>query len=346
MERISMKTALRRIVSGIFASGALASGQAAPYTNFIRQTQMPTGVQWDVSVEAVGEQLSALAINPGGARFDLWAIKSSPLTNYLIDTSYVGAYVPMAGVVIRSEDPYAAIPRTRADRPFYVDVTVKGLLTGETDPVASKSVKLLRHVQSYGVGGNGVGLNRTQATMLSQVVISTNCTQRLSYILTSVPGTDRTKVRGEERFSVFSLEDYQSPESQIASRYIQIWPVADGSISSGLVQDQTIRQLVPQITLTLNDLYPKSRTYAQVYQGEPRLGVVGTVVPGSVLVINTSVPKSQVLVLRGYDAIFNKDGRWTMEILTVTPFGTDRLSYVSFNLNRTIEVNGTFTTIE
>jgi hypothetical protein len=35
-----------------------------------------------------------------------------------------------------------------------------------------------------------------------------------------------------------------------------------------------------------------------------------------------------------------------MEILTTTPFGTDRLSHVSFSLDRTIQVNGSFTTIE
>jgi hypothetical protein len=35
-----------------------------------------------------------------------------------------------------------------------------------------------------------------------------------------------------------------------------------------------------------------------------------------------------------------------MELLTVTPFGTDRLSHVTFTLDRTIAVNGSFTTIE
>jgi len=53
-----------------------------------------------------------------------------------------------------------------------------------------------------------------------------------------------------------------------------------------------------------------------------------------------------VLSLTNYDSIFDSDGRWTMELLTSTPFGIDRLSYVSFDLDRTIEMNGTFTTIE
>jgi hypothetical protein len=324
---------------------SLVSADTVSYTNFIRQVQMPSGVQWDASVAATGSQLSPLAINPGGARFELRTVKPSPLTSYLLDTRYVGTYVPQAGVVIRTEDPYPTIPRTRADRPFYVEVTVAGLLSGATVPDASKSAKLLRHVQSYGVGGTGVSLDRTQATLLSQAMITTNGMQTLTYTLNSVPGADRTKVQGEERFSVFSLEDYQAPESQLASQFIQIWPVADGSIA-GLTLNQVIRSTVPQVTLTLNDLYPSSTTYAQIYMDNPQLGVTGTTVPGSVLVINESVPQSRVLTLQGYDAVFDADGRWTMELLTVTPFGIDRLAYVSFDVHRTIEVNSTLTTVE
>ena len=56
---------------------------------------------------------------------------------------------------IRSEDPYTEIPRTRADRPFEWRSPSMACLHGATDPDASKSVKLLRHVQSYGVKGTG-----------------------------------------------------------------------------------------------------------------------------------------------------------------------------------------------
>ena len=342
-----MKALLLRSFPVFLAAGALASAQTATYTNFIRQAQLPTGVQWDATVAATGTQLSALAIDPGGARFELWTVKSTPLTSYLLDSRYVGTYVPMASVVIRSQDPYPAIPRTRADRPFYVDIVVTGLLNGATDPAASKSAKLLRHVQSYGVGGTGVSIDRTQATFFSQASLSTNGPRTLTYAVTSVPGADRVKVRGEERFSVFSLEDpdCQAPESQLASQYIQIWPVADGSIT-GLVQDQVIRSTVPQVTLTLNDLYPYSTTYTQVYKGDPQLGISGTIVPGSALVVNETIPQNRVLLVRGYEAVFNENGRWTMELLTVTPFGIDRLAYVSFDLDITMKVRATSTTVE
>lgn len=339
-----MIRAIRQLLL-LFVTAALSRGQVVTYTNFIRQVQLPSGVQYDASVAATGEQLSPLEINPGGARFELWTVNSTPLTSYLLDTRYVGAYVPIGQVALRSEDPYPTIPRTRADRPFFVDLSVSGLLSGATDPEASRTVRLLRHVQSYGVGGTGIGIDRSQAILLSQSSINSNGTQTLTYAVTSIPGSDRTKIRGEERFSIFSLPDYQAPSSQLASGFIQIWPVADGSIS-GIASGQKIRFTLPTVVLSINDIYPNSRIYAQVYRGDPRLNQTGTVVPGSVLVLNESVPQNRTITLRNYDEAFDADGRWTMELLTTTPFGTDRLAFVSFDLDRTLKVNGTVTTIE
>jgi hypothetical protein len=219
------------------------------------------------------------------------------------------------------------------------------LRTEASAPAASKSVKLLRHVQSYGANGTGAGIDRNQASLIHQVSLTNNAVHRLAYGVNSVPGTNRSKVRGEERFSVFSLEDYQAPESQIASLYVQIWPVADGTIA-GITQGQVVRFNLPSLTFTLNDLYPDSRTYAQVYKGSPQLGTEGTVVPGSALIVYEPVPQNRVLTVNNWDTLVNSDGVWTMELLTATPFGIDRLAFVSFVVDRTIEVNGAVHTIE
>ena len=352
---------MKTLIPGIFAAslscGAGFAVETISYANFIRQWQMPSDVSWDASstVAANGTQLSALAINPGGARFDLWTMKSSSLTGlteYLLDTSYVGSYVPIASIVIRSEDMSGAVPRTRADRPYFVDVTVSGLRSGASDPEPSKSVKFLRHVQSYGVNGTGIGIDRTQATLISQSSITTNGTQNLTYAITMIPGADRSKIRGEERYSVFSLEDYQAPESQLASKYIQVWPIPQATIG-GIAPNQLIRYSLPTVNITLTDLYPSSTVYAQVYKGEQQLGVTGTIVPGSGRVVTEASPKDITLTLTDYDSVFPSDGRWTIEMITVTPFGTERArtpsgvpATVTFDLDRTIEVNSSFTTIE
>jgi hypothetical protein len=345
-----MKPIIHCIAAASLLSGMGQAAEVISYTNYIRQFQMPEGTTWDASsaVEANGSQLSALAINPGGARFELHTVKSSSvsgLSSYTLDSSYVGTYVPVATVVVRSEDATSEVPRTRADRPFYVDISVSGLLSGPTDPEPSKSVKFLRHVQSYGVDGTGVGIDRTQATLLTQTSITTNGEQTLTFALNSVPGADRSKVRGEERFSIFSLEDYQAPESQLGSQYIQVWPVADGTIS-GIASNQKIRFSLPTLTLALNDLYPFSTTYAQAYKGQAVLGKTGAILPGSQRIFNEPEPQDRVLSLSNYDSVFDSDGQWTIELVTKTPFGIDRLDYVTFELDRTIRMNGSFTTIE
>lgn len=328
-----------------------AQNTAEGFTNFIRQVQLPyepDRITRDVYVSSTsgddGAILSPLEINPGGARFELHTVKASPLTSYLLDTRYVGSYVPIANVAIRSGDPYSQIPRTRADMPFYVDITVDGLLNGADDPEASKKVKLLRHTQSYG-GGDGTAIDRSQAPLYSQSFITTNGSNTLTYQVTAIPGADRSKVRGEERFSVFSIEDYQAPASQLASMFVQIWPVATGTIS-GITNGQEIRFKAPDLTFTISDIYPDSQIYAQIYPGNQALGTEGSILPGSALVINETVPQDRTLSVSNWDFAITGDGIWTVELLTHTPFGVDRLQWITFIVDRTITVNGSVTTIE
>lgn len=324
-----------------------SSGRALAndYTFFIRQIQMPDAAEWDVSVAQQGSQQSPLAINPNGARFELWTVKANPLTSYLLDTTYVNSYIPVAQVSIRSEDPYSVIPRTRADRPFEVTVTVNGLSTDPAAPPAAKELKLLRHVQQYAPNENGATVNRGQATLLSQGSVNSNGDHVLTYTVTSIPGADRTKVRGEERFSVFSLEDYQAPESQLASKFIQVWPMTDMAIH-GITSGEIIKGTAPNVNVQLTDLYPDSYTYVQVYEGNPQLGTLGAKVPGAAIVVDSSVPRDEMIKLKDWDAAIATDGIWTMEIVTVTPFGTDRLGYVSFTVDRAIKVNGAVTSAD
>lgn len=317
---------------------------AQTYTNFIRQVQVFSNAEWQVPVAKEGQQLSPLAIDPGGARFELWTVDGVEVKDYLLDHKYVGAYVPQASVAIETEDPYVTIPRTRADRPFTVKITLNGMLTDPSAPLAARVVELQQHVQSYGTGV-GIGLDRDQATLLGQGYIGQNGTYVLSYPLNNIPGADRSKVRGEERFTINSLPDYQAPASQLSSKYVQIWPVADGSIA-GIEDAQQLRFTVPPITLTYNDLYPDSRTYAQIYKGAPSLGTVGEVVGGSAVVISDAIPQDRTLVIGDWDKTIFESGQWTIEVLTETPFGTDRLDYVTFNINRDLSVNGAVTTVE
>lgn len=348
-----------RLPSIITAAAALLSpplmaNTGSTFTNFIRQVQIAAGapesdwVEWDLqNIQPAGEDLSPLAIDPGGARFELWTVKgTTPPVNYLLDSRYVGTYVPIAQVTIRSEDPYASIPRTRADRPFWVDIKVSGLLSGAGDPAASKSINLLHHMQSYGTTGTGVGIDRTQATLLGTQSMTQNGTTTLTFAANSIPGTNRAKVRGEERFSGFSLADYQAPASQLASQFIQIWPVASGSIS-GITNHQQVRYTLPPMTFTVNDVYPGSSVIVQAYKGAPALNTEGTAIPGGGKNYSSeTVPVNHLESVSDYGSVFDEDGQWTVELLTETPFGLERLDYITFMLDRTLEMNGAVNTID
>jgi hypothetical protein len=333
------------IIFACLSVAASIEGDAQDYTNFVRQIQVNSGAEWEVSVAQSGEQLSPLAINPGGARFELWTVESATLDDYLLDQKYVGAYVPQASLTILSEDPYVTRVRTRADRPFDVVLKINGMLADPTSPAAARMVNLQHFAQTYGASGVGIGIDTNLATLLTEGTVDTNGVHTYAYTSHSVPATNISKARGEERFTVLSLPDYQAPVAQIDSETIQIWPVADGSIS-GLVDGDSLRFLAPDLTVTLNDLYPDSRTYAQVYQGQPALGTEGIIVPGSAIVISDAIPHDRVLILDDWDSVIEESGTWTMELLTETPFGVDRLTYVTFTINRDIEVNGTVTTVE
>jgi hypothetical protein len=344
----------------VLAAPAVVQAQSgSAFTNFVRQVQLPqpAGTIRDEAVSAKGSTQSPLAIDPDGARFELWTIKNTnPPQEFLLAEQYVGTYVPQALVTIWTADPYTEIPRTRADQPFMVNVTIAGLLSTAGAPVAAQAVDFQHHVQSYGVNGTGVGINRTQATLLGTSEINQNSPLNepftYSFTVNQVPGVDRAKVRGEERFTILSKDDNQGPDYHVpaqilASRFIQVWPVADGSIA-GISNNQLIRFALPRVTLTVNDAYPDSDTYAQVYKGGPALGTEGVIVPGSSKVIKDTIPQNLSLVLEDYDAVFDEggDGQWTMELLTSTPFGIDRLAYVTFFLDRTIQMNGSVTTHE
>ncbi|WP_367873909.1 hypothetical protein [Luteolibacter sp. Populi] len=332
----------------------LAHAQAT-FSNQIRQVQLPSGVDWRVNnVAASASALSPLAIDPGGARFELWTTKNvNPPIDYLLAEQYVGTYVPQATVAIFTGDSYNIIPRTRCNEPFTVRLSVAQLLSDAGAPDASKAIDFEHYVQSYGATGTGVNLNRAQATQIESLAIEHNSPEgnpfTFVYPIIQIAGSNRAKVRGEERFTAMSLEDYQVMPQVLASQFVQIWPVADGAIS-GITNGQLIRFALPNVTLTANDVYPDSHTYAQVYKGAPTLGRTGFIVPGSSRLIKDTIPHNLTLSLSNYESAFNEvedsDGQWTMELLTSTPFGVDRLAYVTFNLNRTIQMNASVTTQE
>ncbi|MBB5351941.1 hypothetical protein HNR46_002180 [Haloferula luteola] len=338
----------------LLAFGALAAtSSAAGYTNYIRQVMLETTpeIHWDLeNVAAKGEGISPAALSLSGSRYELWTVKNADTSgtsavSYLLDTAFVSAYSPAAEIVIHTLDPDGGdIPRTRVDQPFSVDVTVSGLLTGDDAPAASKSVRLLHHTQSYG-DTYGENVDRSQANLFDQRVIESNGVTTLEYEMTNLTGADLTQVRGEERFSVYTHSENGALDEQLASRFVKVWPLTRVQIL-GLEWGETYRFEMPQVTIEVDDMYPKSYTYTQIYKGAPSLGTVGTKIPQAQKQIDQSKPLSRTWVIGNLGSLIDEDGQWTLEVVTETVFGVERLALMTFEVDRSLEVRSLLSTLE
>jgi len=329
-----MKTTLAILALGC----ASLHGAGEGYVNFIRQNQQGTSVIWDMPVIPVGNAPSALALESGGALFQLWTIEQAKAKDFLLDQKLVGAYLPKADVKISTLDPYSLIPRTRVDQPFTVQIDVSGLLVGMNLPISADRVLLEHHLANYTKEQLGFSLQQAiSGTPASSGYIQANGATVLKFPVSSLRHSDPTKASGEEHFVVHALAEGGVTQTQIASAMVQVWPIASGEIK-GIQPGDELRFQMPKIELILNDLYPRSDTYVQVYKGAAALGKEGIRLEGSHLVLDQDRSDSRVIPLSGFDNTFEEDGTYTMEIVHETPFGVERLSHVSFQVRRTLQV--------
>jgi hypothetical protein len=321
----------------LLSSAAFAADE--PFVNFIRQTQQETGVVWAMPVESHGNAASPLVLEGKGSAFQLWTVEQATAKEYLLDQKLVGSYLPVASVVVTTLDPYTKVPRTRADQPFTVTYQISGLLSGAGVPDAATRVLMEHYAVNYTAGQKSIPLTTAlSGKPLDSAYIATNGTAKLSFPVTSLTAKDPTQATGEEHFVIHALSDGTLTQTQIAAGSVQVWPVASGSIA-GVTEGQRIRYNSPPLTVTLKDLYPSSYTWLQVYEGKPKLNSEGVTLEGSQLVLDQDTPQSDILSVSRYDKAFPKDGTYTIELLTQTPFGIDRLHYVTVEIDRTLEIH-------
>ncbi|WP_411827254.1 hypothetical protein [Luteolibacter sp. AS25] len=301
------------------------------YYNFIRQTQqLATNVTWDMPVESEGSSAAALLVEDGGSLFQLWTINKETAADYLLDQKLVGTYLPKGNITINTVDSYNDVPRIRADQPFSVDFNVSNLLTGDDIPLAAKNVLIEQHVPSSTVA-NLIGNLLTTIEAISGVpltygYISTNGITTVNYLSTSIEASDPRKAAGEEHFVMHALSDGEFEQTQIASAYLQVWPMSDGTIS-GIEDNEEITGTPPPLTIALNDLYPDSSTEVRLYSSD---NPEGTVLPDSVLVLDQEFPENRVLVVEDYGHLLTGDENHTLQLLTTTPFDTLVLDEIPF----------------
>ncbi|HEX7262029.1 MAG TPA: hypothetical protein VF258_09455 [Luteolibacter sp.] len=328
----------------IALTGLDASAQTANSVNFIRQNQQETGVVWDMPVETTGAASSALALEEKGALFQLWSIDQKTAHEYLLDQKLVGTYHPKADVKIATLDPYTVVPRTRVDKPFTVEIAVDGLLTGSTLPDAATKVLLEQHIQSY--AADEIALDPVKVasnTPHATTTITQNGKTVIKFPASSLTATDPTKASGEEHFIVHALADGNIAQSQIASGKMQVWPVASGAIL-GITPGMTYRLRVPTVTLKLNDLYPRSDTQFMLYEGSQIDSAAGIQI--NAFPWDSNAPKTTTITSNELDNAFEKNGTYTVALVSTTIYGTELLcDPITFSINRTINVNTMLVTL-
>ncbi len=332
---------------GLFPSDARSE-------NIVRQTQLSSGVQYDfITGNDQGTAQSSLPIEEGGASYELFARGSAWDTNlYFLDRKIVGFYLPKSEIILETEDQTHewaganGVRRTRADRPFSVAIRVWGLTPNDPEaPDAAKKTLYTHTAQNYDDTYTPNG--NAEYTLASYYMGNSN--PEITPVYTQLTPASPTKAMGIERFTVSTLKDETVRQTSIVDeKMLIVWPISEAFIE-GMEPGAKIRDNLPKIIVRYKDLYPASLSYMQIYKGPENLGTVGTLIPSTQRWHNTTVPQNEVISLENWENLIPEDGTYTLEILSCTPFDNwqpERLSSVTFSVNRKIKLNGQVTTSE
>jgi len=343
----------KSLLAGLIITGAIP---AYAEVDFIEQIEHASDIIYHVYVDGPqegesknGDQISPMPIGETGSTYHLYSTGLAPDNSvYLLDEKYVAAYTPTTTISITSEDPHPN-PRTRADEPFTVDIKVEGLLQKTIDtPKAALNVYIQQLSINYDPLLDRARADGTTEELLTDdfFIVENAEIQRTG--MTKLTSDTFFKERGEEVFRAYALPDTNLDWLQIASGKIQIWPIADASIS-GVTHGQQITRSLPNIAVDLTDLYPDSSTKLQIYEGPQTLGTTGTIIEGSLVTFNSITPQDAQILVSNWDSYATVDGEYTIEVITSTPFDNrapERLAWITFEIDRTIILHGSVTSSE
>lgn len=138
-------------------------------------------------------------------------------------------------------------------------------------PLAARQVLLDHNVSKYEGGYEPENLGAEQD--FAQRMIYENGSSEIVFETGNIPGTDPYHDAGVEAFRLYALPDGEVAQTEIAVAKVQVWPMAEGQIVG--LDAETDYDTIPEVRIPLNNLYPKSETWAQIYPGTPSLGTEG-----------------------------------------------------------------------
>jgi hypothetical protein len=320
----------------------------------IRQVQKVNGqsLTYDFALTGDSGQIVSKPIPSTDATFYLYTqvTSGSTTTLRLLDQKTVGTYLPAAKVKILSKDP--AVPaRTRIDESYGVEIEISGMSIAPEAPAYAKQLQVRRGYALYDPETRTTTPTTAKGEYLNTFEFKSNGKFEASAFpwLPWTPAEETHQAMGEEYFKVLTYPDASTPQSVLASASIKIWPLAEVTIT-GIEEGKTY-VAPPTGEISLKNLYPKSTTYAQIYKGPQKDGTLGTIFSGdTVLAYNTTEPQNAKIPISQLGNFIDEDGEYTVEILTLTPFGENGapeiIGEVTFKVDETLNINGGVTTFE
>lgn len=356
----------------VAAPSSTLFGAEEDWTIILLQRQIETGATQQVPVNTSGSRAALAPVPRGGSVFELWGLNpdAGSDSTTLVDSEVVSAFLPDGELSILTPDDHVSdIPRTRIDQGFTLNYEVSGLLPNDPEaPLAARSVLLDHKVANYAPGfikgednfglgnsnsnsgGGGLlgGLLNGVTELLSSLLgtetefaqrsIASNGSDQIVFQTANIPGGDIYSDAGIETFRLFALGDATTAQAQLAEAKVRVWPLAQASIQG--VESGESYSRIPEIKINLKSLYPESETWVQIYPGPQALGTEGIKLNESAIPWDDEVPLSTSLSFRNLDRLITEEGQWTIEVLTQTPFGVERLAWRSIAVGRTLRVRG------
>ena len=317
-----------KLLVPLLLTGTLHAG-AMPDSGVSFTRSLCEGVLWDQPAEAT----PATAFPRNGTLMQSWKIDPARGQEFLTDQKIAASYLPSAEITVRTLDPEGRIPRTRVDQPFTVEIRTAGLLSAPGLPVSATSVLLERHLGNYQPDDDVLDPAAVRSgEPCSSGLIGANGLTRLRFPASALSAADPTKACGEEHFVLHVLAGESLPNTQIAAAVVQVWPVASATIA-GISSGETLTGRLPELSLTLLDLYPHSETTLLLFEGTQINGATGQ--PVMSFPLNRETCESHAISVPDLDGKISANGTYTLALVSETVFGRELLcDPVTFQVER------------
>lgn len=365
-----------------------ASLMAQSNKAWVRELDLELGGQAMVYLptDLGGAYVPVLPVSSVGNRYRLYAEGTAwDKEVYLLDEKVISSYSPAAKFTIDTGDPYVRgdedtpnyVKRTRADQVYNMTVQISGVKDASTDP-AVNSVHLVVTGLNYWpdtysplavtVNDPSTPQDDRKIAKVPYDIPSEEAIFKYNGVKPPMTGlmhklnepADKRFSVGEMKFTVWRYAADGVPNTVIAEPRIEIWPMAKASFH-GVANNQVFIDAIPEIVFKYQDLYPDSHTYVQIYKGPQKDGTKGTIVatteckygehyvPGVPKDSHATVPQNASIAVSGLSSYTPKDGIYTMEIVTETPFNGRQsiiLDHVTFEVDQFITSRGKLSTAE